>query len=125
MATKGKSFAGNDNPALAFISTPDPEQETPAATRKAGKKAEGKKPLQIETRPLYKRGEGEASAAHVKTTDAPEGYKANPLFVETKSRRLQLLVQPSIYEALKEGAKAEGRSVNDYVHTILEKALRG
>lgn len=115
MATKGKkSFAGNDNPALAFISTP--EQETPAATVKAAKKAEGKKPLQPE--------QVEASA-HVKTTDAPEGYKANPLFVETKSRRLQLLVQPSIYEALKEGAKAEGRSVNDYVHTILEKAVRG
>ena len=126
MATKGKSFAGNDNPALAFISTQEPEQaeETPAATRKAGKKAEGKNRLQIETRPLYQREEA-GTSAHVKTTDAPEGYKANPLFVETKSRRLQLLVQPSIYEALKEGAKAEGRSVNDYVHTILEKALRG
>ena len=119
MATKGKkSFAGNDNPALAFISSQEPEQaeEAPAATRGNLRQPAAKKadiPLQ------------EGTSAHVKTTDAPEGYKANPLFVETKSRRLQLLVQPSIYEALKEGAKAEGRSVNDYVHTILEKAVRG
>ena len=117
MATKGKkSFAGNDNPALAFISSQEPEQAegTPATTRGNLRQPAAKDtPLQAGT------------SAHVKTTDAPEGYKANPLFVETKSRRLQLLVQPSIYEALKEGAKAEGRSVNDYVHTILEKAVRG
>lgn len=110
-----KSFTEKENPALAFISTPEPERaEDTAASRKPAKKAEGKK------------SNPETSApAHVKTTDAPEGYKANPLFVETKSRRLQLLVQPSIHEALKEAAKAEGRSLNDYVHVILEKAVRG
>lgn len=115
MASK-KSFTENTNPALAFISSPEPEQaeDTPAASRKPAKKAEGKK------------SNPETSApAHVKTTDAPEGFKANPLFVETKSRRLQLLVQPSIVDALKEAAKAEGRSLNDYVHVILEKAARG
>lgn len=56
---------------------------------------------------------------------APEGYKLNPIYVETKSKRLQLLVQPSLLEKLKDRAKAEGRSVNDLVHTILEEALRG
>lgn len=61
----------------------------------------------------------------VKTTDAPEGYKANPLFVETKSRRLQLLVQPSLYDAIKAKATAEGISVNELVHTILEAAVKG
>lgn len=60
----------------------------------------------------------------VKTTDAPEGYKANPLYVETKSRRLQLLVQPSLYERIKGRADAEGLSVNELVHTILEDATR-
>ncbi len=44
----------------------------------------------------------------VKTTDAPEGYKANPLFVETKSRPLQLLLQPSLYERIKARATARG-----------------
>lgn len=55
---------------------------------------------------------------------APEGYKLNPLYVETKSKRLQLLIQPSIYEKLKSKAQREGRSVNDTVNTILQEALR-
>lgn len=121
-----KSFAGQENPALAFISAQEPVQaeERPAASRKAAKKAEGgKSRLEVETRPLHK-GE-KATSAHVKTTDAPEGFKANPLFVETKSRRLQLLVQPSLYEAIKERATAEGQSVNELVHKILEDAIRG
>lgn len=110
-----KSFTAQQNPALAFISAQESEG-----------KAEGKKRLQVETRPLYQREEAEASsAAHVKTTDAPEGFKANPLFVETKSRRLQLLVQPSLYDAIKARATAEGQSVNELVHSILEAAIKG
>lgn len=62
---------------------------------------------------------------HIKTTDAPEGYKADPRFIETKSRRMQLLVQPSLYEAIKARATAEGRSVNELVHSILEAAVKG
>lgn len=54
----------------------------------------------------------------------PEGFKVNPLFIETRSKRLQLLVQPSLAEKLKKKAKEEGRSVNDIVHTILEEALK-
>lgn len=57
--------------------------------------------------------------------EAPEGYKVNPLYIETKSKRLQLLVQPSLLEKLRSKAKAEGRSVNNLVHSILEEALRG
>jgi len=56
---------------------------------------------------------------------APKGYRVNPLYIETKSKRLQLLVQPSLLDKLKGKAKAEGRSVNDLVHSILEEALRG
>ena len=54
------------------------------------------------------------------TAPVPEGYKVNPLYIETKSKRLQLLVQPSLLDKLKEKAKAEGRSVNDVAHSILE-----
>lgn len=60
----------------------------------------------------------------VKSNSAPEGYKVNPMYIETKSRRLQLLVQPSLYEILKANATAEGNSVNDYVHTLLEAAVK-
>jgi len=54
---------------------------------------------------------------------APVGFKQNPKFVETKSRRLQLLIQPSLYDKLRERAVAQGKSVNDLVHGILLEAL--
>lgn len=97
-----KSFTGQQNPALAFISAQEPEGGAEA------------------------RQDAEASSAtHIKTTDAPEGFKANPLFVETKSRRMQLLVQPSLYDAIKARATAEGTSVNELIHSILETAIKG
>ena len=63
------------------------------------------------------------SAAETETKP-PEGYKVNPLYVETKSRRLQLVLQPSLYERVKAGAAAAGLSVNEYVHQILDNATR-
>lgn len=53
---------------------------------------------------------------------APQGYKPNPEFIETKSRRVQLLMQPTLHNKLKEQAQAQGLSFNEYVHQILEKA---
>lgn len=111
-----KSFAGQQNPALAFISAQEdaPDQvegQTIPAAKPAGKAS--KEPERASTR-----------KGGIKTTDAPKGYKANPLYVETKSRRMQLLVQPSLHEALKARAAAEGCSVNELVHTLLEEALK-
>lgn len=51
------------------------------------------------------------------------GYRINPEYIETKSARLQLLVQPSLRDKLKKRARMEGKSVNDLVHGILEQAL--
>lgn len=82
------------NPALQFISTA--QEETQEEEQKTPRAAE--KP--------------------------PEGYKRNPLYVETKSRRLQLVLQPSLYDRVKAKAKAAGLSVNEYVHTILDNATR-
>ena len=56
---------------------------------------------------------------------APAGYKLNPQYIETKSDRLQLLIQPSLKARLKERASQEGTSVNDLVHNILQNALAG
>ena len=50
----------------------------------------------------------------------PEGYKINPLYVETRSKRFQVLMQPSLYEKVKAVAVSKKRSVNDHIHTILE-----
>lgn len=62
--------------------------------------------------------------AKVQEKQAPEGYKINPEYIETKSKRLQLLIQPSLHEALKARALNEGTSVNNLIHTILEKAVK-
>ena len=89
-----KSFKESINPAMSFIS-----QES------------------------IDRAEGEAPALEARPAKAPEGYKLNPLYIETKSDRLQLLIQPSLKAKLKEKAKREVTSVNDLVNSILYNAL--
>lgn len=84
-----------DNPALQFISTAEEEQEVTP---------EQKAPT---------------------TAKAPEGYKLNPLYVETKTKRLQLVLQPSLFDRVKKRAKQAGLSVNEYVHRILDEATKG
>ena len=54
----------------------------------------------------------------------PEGYKVNPAYIEKKSRRLQLLMQPSLYDLLKTRAVEEGTSVNNLIHELLERAVK-
>lgn len=94
---KKKSFIG-ENPALQFISTAETEIQP-----------EEREPMPAQPKPSQK---------------PPKGYKLNPLYVETKSRRLQLVLQPSLYDKVKAGAAAAGLSVNEYVHQILENATR-
>ena len=55
----------------------------------------------------------------------PEGYKLNPLYVETKSKRLQLLIQPSLHNKIKAQAQRENKSINEFIHLILEDAVKG
>lgn len=58
-----------------------------------------------------------------KREEAPEGYKVNPLYIEKRSKRLQLLIQPSLCDKVKAQADAEGCSVNDFIHRVLEDAV--
>lgn len=60
-----------------------------------------------------------------KAAEAPEGYKVNPAYIETKSRRVQLLMQPSLYAQIKELASGAGCSVNDFIHNILNDYANG
>ena len=64
------------------------------------------------------------TSANKEQRSAPEGYKLNPLYLETKSRRLQLLLQPSLHEKIKAKAQREEKSVNEFVHLILENAMK-
>lgn len=59
--------------------------------------------------------------------DAAPQYpmKRNPLYIETKSRRVQLMFQPSLYNKIKALAAAQNKSINDTVHTILDERFNG
>ena len=106
---KMKSKAA-ENPALMFISQPEPQAapETKRATRKTTRKAEDSS-LQ-------------APADRAITGAATSGRPVPPR-KEYKSRRLQLLIQPSLYEEIRDRAEAEGLSVNEEIHNLLRQAL--
>lgn len=92
---KSKSFKSDTNPAMSFIS-----QES------------------------IDKVDGTEEGATIPTGSkkkAPEGYKPNPEYIETKSKRVQLLVQPSVYEAVKAKAKARGISTNEAINEALRE----
>lgn len=109
-----KSFTAQQNPALTFISVQESEPIRDTMI------TEG-----IDSFQKQEETTASASSAHIKQAGNPEGFKVNPIYVETKSRRMQLLVQPSLYEAIKAKATAEGVSVNELIHTILEQTVKG
>lgn len=104
-----RSFLDAANPASMFMSNQQPEAPAPEA------KAEAK----------AKPATNKASKKKTPAVIAPEGFKANPLYVETKSKRVQLLMQPSLLEAAKAEAEAQGISLNEFVSNIIRNALNG
>lgn len=101
-----KSFT-DANPAMAFISTAK-EQEDFALTQPTKEELEAK----LDPKPLNKVSNG-----------VP--MKKNPEYLETKSKRVQMLMQPSLYNSIKEEAEKEGISVNEMMHTILKNHIEG
>lgn len=53
-----------------------------------------------------------------------DAYKMKPLYVEVKSRRLQLVLQPSLYDRVKKAAVSQGISVNEFIHRTLDEATK-
>ena len=102
MSTK-KSFS-HANPAMSSISSPILENE------------------QIEDQELETRNISQEDlllSKHQKNEfDVP--MKRNPEFIEVKSKRLQLLMQPSLHSAIKTLADKEELSVNEKIHSILK-----
>ena len=99
-----KSFT-DANPAMAFISTAK-EQEDFALTQPTKEELEAK----LDPKPLNKVSNG-----------VP--MKKNPEYLETKSKRVQMLMQPSLYNSIKEKAEQSGISVNEMMHEILKSHL--
>lgn len=104
--TSKKSFKRSE-PTLAFISGTSEEKATPRPPKaKSTPKTAPKSP---KAKPTTKDREG-----------APEGYKLAPQYIETKSKRVQLLIQPSLYEAVKAKAFSLGISTNEAISEALK-----
>lgn len=70
----------------------------------------------------------EAKAAGSKNTTARPLANVAPAKAsgeENKTKRVELLMKPSVYNAIKEKAAADGRSFNDYVNRLLEATIEG
>lgn len=96
MTTKKNTFK-KDNPALSFMTPVEEEEAT----------------VDVE----------ETVVRPVKKNEAPEGYKLNPEYIETKSKRVQLLLQPSTVEAIKSLASKRGLSMNEAINEAIQEYL--
>lgn len=56
-------------------------------------------------------------------TPSPKGYKLNPLFVELRDHRLQLLIPASLSDAIKRKAKKEKVTINEICNRILTAGI--
>lgn len=81
------------------------EEQKPTRT----KLPKGMKPVNADPEPTEER---------VSAPDIPEGFKLVP--AETKSKRLQLLITPSLHRQLQDLAKAENISVNEVANRAFD-----
>ena len=58
----------------------------------------------------------------------PEEFRGqvylNPQYIEKKTRRVQLVLRPSVYERIKLAAEEADTSVNDYIDAAMDTLLR-
>ena len=54
---------------------------------------------------------------------APDGYRVDPRYIEVKSKRFGLLLQPSVWESLKKMALNQQTSVNELVNQAIKQYL--
>lgn len=84
--------------ATTFFSSATQEKQTPQQS-KAGKSA----------KEVQRKGQPKANPT------------AQPAALETKVRRVQLLLKPSTYEIAKEAAYQKRLSLNEYIHLLIEE----
>lgn len=105
-----KSF--KDNPALQFISSVPPELESPTKTQQ-----------EVSTTPASKGFEQKATSPAISEPHHTTIPDRGPGF-EAKSRRLNLLIRPSLFEKITKVAHKKGMSTNELIHRALEQALQ-
>ncbi len=104
-----------DNPAMAFINA--------EGEQKAAQKSAGKEEASAETVQAVSGTRRDAINSRLRGEfKAPDGYRLSR-FVESRSRRLQTLLPPTVHDELKAWAKKEKVSVNELINCILADAL--
>lgn len=121
MATK-KSFKGT-NPAMQFITTIEENEPVPVLAPEA---APAPVPQAADTIPIPRPPALEVlPSAHAEMDSAvtpPAGATISTRSgAERKSKRLNLLLQPSIMEDLSKVAHMKQKSVNDLINTVLKE----
>ncbi|MDL2237949.1 hypothetical protein LJC56_09005 [Christensenellaceae bacterium OttesenSCG-928-K19] len=105
-----KSF--KDNPALQFISTVPPAPQPESASPQSVQQKQSTKVPDAPQQPKRK----VTATRRAALPDRGPGFEA-------KSKRLNLLIRPSLFEAVSSAAQSKGMSNNDLIHQILEQAL--
>lgn len=67
-------------------------------------------------------GKPESTPSATGTAKAPEGYRINPLYIETKSKRVQVLIQPSLHKEAKAISEELGISLNEFINRAVHEA---
>lgn len=116
-AEKMKNKAAAENPALMFMDTAPEPEEAPEVSRNP---ETGRNRLKVSSARMIETPEPEPIPEETTPLKAPRA----PQRAEAKTRRLQLLLQPSLYEAVRARAEAEGLSVNEEIGELLKSALK-
>jgi len=109
-----KSF--KNDPTLQFISGEKEEaRETPQAEN-------------IEKAPKFTLAPGPEILPKTPATiqadrTPPPGMKLDPRYIETKNRRVNLMMQPSVAAKLKAISARDGVSVNEIMHSLAEELI--
>ncbi len=67
----------------------------------------------------------QAYVANPPTVAVPQNPRSASPHIEVKSRRVQLVMQPSLYLKVKEASVHAGLSFNEYCHQALERVVGG
>lgn len=107
------------NPALTFINVPE-EEEKKQSNMVYGKENPDAKYFNVEITKEEPKEEG--------TPRKKKGYRTvyvdgKPVEIESKSKRLQLLITPTLHTKAKKQAKAEGLSLNELFNKALAEYL--
>lgn len=92
--------------------TPDKPKKPAEGNKQAKKKTPVNGPKQAHRAPDPK---GSIMPAEIQTGEPPEGY----LYKERKSRRVQIVLRPSAYEAARQAAEAAGLSFNKFIEAAI------